>query len=168
MKWRHAENPSAPPKRLKNEGDKKVVLNRVKLEPNEQKVTKRMEKNSIARGFLRLLSGLIFWRDRGEVKFKRGERVRISSYEKIRKTLDTRNCYEGLFFMESMAKFCGGDYEVLREVKWVYDESSKKMLNCKDIVVLKDLVCDGKGILGENDCDRSCLYFWKTVWLEKQ
>jgi hypothetical protein len=68
--------------------------------------------------------------------------------------------------MESMAKFCGRDYEVLREVKWLYDENSMKMLRCRDIVVLKDLICDGKGLLGEKDCDRSCLYFWKTKWLE--
>jgi hypothetical protein len=120
------------------------------------------------RKFLKLLSNLIFWKSKGKVKFNRGERVRISSYEKIKETLDERNCYEGLIFMESMAKFCGGDYEVLREVKWLYDEYSKKMLRCKDIVVLKDLVCGGKGILDGKDCDRSCPYFWKTTWLEKE
>jgi hypothetical protein len=120
------------------------------------------------RKFLKLLSNLIFWKSKGKVKFNRGERVRISSYEKIKETLDERNCYEGLIFMGSMAKFCGGDYEVLREVKWLYDEYSKKMLRCKDIVVLKDLVCGGKGILDGKDCDRSCPYFWKTTWLEKE
>jgi hypothetical protein len=119
------------------------------------------------RSFVKLLSELIFWRKKGRVTFKRGERVRISSYEKIRGTLDERDRYENLIFMEGMAKFCGGDHEVLREVKWLYDESSNKMLRCRDIVVLKDLVCDGKGILGGKDCDRSCLYFWKTAWLEK-
>jgi hypothetical protein len=69
--------------------------------------------------------------------------------------------------MESMAKFCGRDYEVLKEVKWLYDEYSMKLLRCKDIVVLKDLICDGKEILGGRDCDRSCPYFWKKAWLEK-
>jgi hypothetical protein len=120
------------------------------------------------RKVLKLLSNLIFWKSNGKVRFRPGEQVRISSYEKIKETLGERDCYEGLIFMESMAKFCGGDYEVLREVKWLYDEYSKKMLRCKDIVVLKDLVCDGKGILGGKDCDRSCLYFWKTKWLEKK
>jgi len=119
------------------------------------------------RKVLKLLSKLIFWKGKEGVKFRRGERVRISSYEKIKETLDERGRDENLIFMESMVKFCGGDYEVLREVKWLYDEYSKKMLRCKDIVVLKDLVCDGKGILGGKDCDRSCLYFWKTKWLEK-
>jgi len=113
------------------------------------------------------LSDLRFWKNKGKAKFKPGKRVRISSYEKIKQTLDERNCYEGLIFMESMAKFCGRIYEVLREVKWLYDERSMKMLRCKDIVVLKDLVCDGKGILDGKDCDRSCLYFWKKTWLEK-
>jgi hypothetical protein len=117
---------------------------------------------------LKLLSNLIFWKSDRKVRFKPGEQVRISSYQKIRETLDERNCYESLIFMESMAKYCGGDYEVLREVKWFYDEYSKKMLRCKDIVVLKDLVCDGEGILDGKDCDRSCLYFWKTKWLEKK
>jgi hypothetical protein len=120
------------------------------------------------RKLLMLLSNLISWKNSGGVRFKQGERVRISSYEKIRETLDEKNCYENLIFMDSMAKFCGGDYEVLKEVKWLYDEYSKKMLRCKDIVVLKDLVCDGKGILDGKDCDRSCPYFWKTGWLEKK
>jgi hypothetical protein len=120
------------------------------------------------RNLLKLLINLIFLKNKGEVKFKPGERIRISFYEKIKETLDESNCYENLIFMESMAKYCGGNYEVLREVNWLYDEYSKKMLRCKDIVVLKDLVCDGKGILDGKDCDRSCLYFWKTKWLEKE
>jgi hypothetical protein len=66
-----------------------------------------------------------------------------------------------------MAKFCGRDYEVLREMKWFYDEYTMKMRRCKDIVVLKDLICDGKGILGGRDCDRSCPYLWKKTWLER-
>jgi len=124
-------------------------------------------RNFTMRNLLRSLSNLILWKNKGIAKFRPGERVRISSYEKIMQTLDKRNRYEGLVFMESMAKFCGGIYEVLREVKWLYDERSMKMLRCKDIVVLKDLVCDGKAIIDGKDCDRSCLYFWKKIWLEK-
>jgi hypothetical protein len=120
------------------------------------------------RDILKLLSNLIFWKSSRKVRFKKGERVQISSYEKIKETLDEKNCYEGLIFMDSMAKFCDGDYEVLRKVKWCYDEHSKKMLRCKNIVVLKDLVCDGKGILDGKDCDRSCLFFWKEAWLKKE
>ena len=116
--------------------------------------------------FFRALSSLLFWKNKGTT-FKRGERVRISSYEKIKETLDEKSSYEGLLFTESMAEFCGKDYEVLKEVKWLYDEYSMKMLRGKDIVVLKDLICDGKGILGGRDCDRSCPYLWKKRWLEK-
>ena len=102
------------------------------------------------------------------MKFKRRDRVRISSYEKIKGTLDERNCYGNVLFMDSMAKFCGGSYEVLREVKWLYDEYTKKMLRAKGIVVLKEVICDGKEMLDGKDCDRSCLYLWKTEWLEKE
>jgi hypothetical protein len=116
---------------------------------------------------LKILSKLIFWKDNGRLKMKPGEQVQILPYERIAETLDERKRYENLLFMEGMAKFCGGDYEVLREVKWLYDEDSEKMLRCKDIVVLKGLVCDGKGVLEGRDCDRSCLYFWKTAWLKR-
>jgi len=101
------------------------------------------------------------------VKFRRGEQVRIMSYEKIRETLDEGNCHENLLFMENMAKFCGGKYEILKEVKWLYDEYHKTMRRAKNIVVLKDLVCDGRGVLDGKDCDRCCLLLWKTAWLEK-
>jgi len=119
------------------------------------------------RKLLTLLGDLTFRRKNGRAQFKSGERVQILSYEKIKQTLDERNCCEGLVFMKSMAEFCGRDYEVLREVKWLYDERSMKMIRCKDVFVLKDLVCDGKGILDGKDCDRSCLYFWKNTWLER-
>ncbi len=118
-------------------------------------------------GFLELFSGVIFWRGRGKGRMRRGERVRILPYEKIRERLDGRGGCEGLMFMDSMVGFCGGEYEVLKEVKWVYDESSMKMLKCEDIVVLKGLICDGKGMLDGRDCDRSCPYFWKKAWLER-
>ena len=117
--------------------------------------------------FLKTLNGFLFWKNKGKTTFRPGDRVRILPYEKIKETLDENNCCEGLFFMNSMAKFCGGDYKVLREVKWLYEEHSMKMLRCKDIVVLKDIVCDGKRILGGRDCDRSCAHFWKKTWLEK-
>ena len=116
---------------------------------------------------MRLLSKLTLWKDKGRLKFRRGERVRVLPYERIIETLDESKCYDNLLFMEGMGKFCGGDYEVLREVKWLYDEDSEKMLRCKDVVVLKGLVCDGKGVLDGKECDRSCLYFWKTAWLKR-
>jgi hypothetical protein len=100
-------------------------------------------------------------------KFRPGEQVRIASLGKIKKTLDRKDQLEGLLFMESMAEFCGGEYEVLREVKWFFDEANKKMRKCKGILVLKDLVCRGKGILDGEDCSRCCPYLWNTIWLEK-
>jgi hypothetical protein len=119
------------------------------------------------RWILKLFSKLTLGKDKERMKFRPGDRVRILPYERIAETLDERKCYDSLLFMEGMAEFCGGDYEVLREVKWLYDEESEKMLRCKDIVVLKGLVCEGKGVLDGKNCDRSCLYFWKTAWLKK-
>jgi hypothetical protein len=101
-------------------------------------------------------------------KLKAGNLVRIASYEKIKETLDTNNCCDGLLFMENMSQFCSKEYQILETVKWVCDEYSKKMLRCRDVFVLKDVICDGKGMLEDKDCDRSCHYFWKGAWLEEK
>jgi hypothetical protein len=100
-------------------------------------------------------------------KYKIGERVRIAQYEKIKQTLDTSNCLEGLLFMDGMREICGQEFEISQNVKWVYDECSRKMLKCKGIIALKNVTCDGKEMLGDRDCDRCCTYFWKQDWLEK-
>ena len=99
--------------------------------------------------------------------FTSGESVRIAQYDKIKETLDTDNCLEGLLFMENMARFCGNEFEILQKVNWIYDESTQRMLKCKDIYVLRGVLCDGKGMLGEANCDRCCTLMWKGAWLEK-
>jgi hypothetical protein len=98
---------------------------------------------------------------------KTGDWIRIRPYEKIRSMLDKNNSHDGLLFMGKMAQYCGTKGQVLRRVNWVYDECSRKMLKCKGIVVLKNLVCDGKRMLGDRECGRCCSYFWKEEWLEK-
>jgi hypothetical protein len=100
-------------------------------------------------------------------KFKTGETVRIAQYEIISGTLDTNSCLDGLLFMDGMRKLCGQEFEISQNVKWVYDESRKKMLKCSDIYTLKGAFCDGIGMLGESNCDRCCTYLWKGAWLEK-
>jgi hypothetical protein len=99
--------------------------------------------------------------------FTTGEKVRVAEYHKIKETLDANGCLEGLLFMENMRKLCGREFEISRKVKWVYDESSKKMLKCVDIYALRGAFCDGVGMLGGRNCDRCCTYLWKRAWLER-
>ncbi len=96
-----------------------------------------------------------------------GDIVTVLPYEEIRQTLDQHNCCDGLLFMPNMRQYCDRQLEVLKPVKWVYDEKYREMLSCEDIVVLSGATCDGKGMLQGMDCDRRCTLFWKTAWLRK-
>jgi len=101
-------------------------------------------------------------------RFKAGDAVSILPYEQIQHTLDDDNCCDGLIFMNNMKRFCNRDYTVLKQVKWIYEEKYEKMQSCKDVVVLDGPVCDGKGMLDGQDCDRCCTLLWKTSWLKKR
>ncbi len=96
-----------------------------------------------------------------------GDVVTVLSYGEILRTLDEHNCCEGLLFMPNMRQYCTRQFKVLKRVKWIYNEKYRKILSCKDIVVLSGAICDGKGMLPGIDCDRMCTLFWKTAWLKK-
>ncbi len=113
-----------------------------------------------------LSSGCALPKRYGSANVRPGDTVTILPYDEILRTLDTDNCCDGLLFMENMRRYCGRDYKVLKKVKWVYDEKYRKMLSCRDVVVLSGPVCDGKGMLSGKDCDRCCTLLWKTSWLK--
>lgn len=94
-----------------------------------------------------------------------GDMVEILPYQDIQKTLDEHNCLDGLVFMNNMKQFCNKHYRVLKHVKRIYDEKTRKIQYCADIVALDGLVCEGKGMLDGKDCDRCCTLLWKTAWL---
>ena len=120
---------------------------------------------------MKFLTGLLscihtLFRGDGKPHVKTGDVVSVLSHDEILQTLDENNCCEGLVFMQNMKQFCGRDYQVLKQVKWIYDEKCKKMQYCKDVVALDGPVCEGKGMLRGRDCDRCCTLLWKTAWLK--
>lgn len=98
-----------------------------------------------------------------------GEKVRVKSLDQIRKTLDDNGKFQGLAFTPAQKKYCGGAYIVLKRLERAFNEGTWKMFRMKDTVLLKDVVCDGKGGPGYewNGCDRHCLLWWKEIWLER-
>jgi len=99
------------------------------------------------------------------LNLKTGDKVRVRSKKEIDSTLDAWKKYQGCSFMDEMWKFCGKDYTVLKKVNRILDERDMKMKRCKNMVILKDLICHGSWPF--NNCDRSCFFFWKEIWLEK-
>jgi len=96
-----------------------------------------------------------------------GDLVRVRSEEDIISSLNSNGFNGGCKFTEPMAQFCGKELRVLKQVNRYYDEGNDKMLACKDIVLLEGAYCDGSGYHGNDTCDRMCLFFWRTDWLER-
>ncbi|MBN2171661.1 MAG: hypothetical protein JW819_10125 [Candidatus Krumholzibacteriota bacterium] len=99
---------------------------------------------------------------------KAGERVRVRSLAEIQATLDEKNRLGGLDFMPAMAAFCGRSVHVLKPVRLVYDECGKVMRKVRNCVILEGVICDGSDQWHKEGCDRSCFYFWKEQWLERE
>ena len=102
------------------------------------------------------------------VSLKAGERVRVRPLAEIEATLDDQDCLGGLSFMPAMADFCGGSYRVFKSVHLVYDECGKVMRKVRHCVILEGVICDGSRQWHKEGCDRSCFYFWKEQWLERE
>ena len=97
--------------------------------------------------------------------FSPGDLVRIRPREEIEKTLDGWNRYKGCRFMEEMWGHCGGTFRVFKRVNRMLNEQTMAMVKTKNMYLLEGLICHGSWPFRE--CDRSCFYFWKSVWLEK-
>jgi hypothetical protein len=98
---------------------------------------------------------------------KPGDEVYILPMSEIRKMLDDKRRTEGLAFMDGMEKYCDMKAKVYKKVNYLYDESKRKMVKCKNMVILEGLICDGKMTYAEEGCDKSCFFFWKESWLKK-
>ena len=98
--------------------------------------------------------------------FQPGERVRIKSKEKIQQTLDNWNELKGCGFMEEMWPYCGTEQKILKRAERFFDERDYRLKKVRGIYLLEGLMCQGTRDLGP--CDRSCFFFWREEWLEKE
>lgn len=94
-----------------------------------------------------------------------GDIVKVRSEQEIRNTLDKRMKCKGLRFMPEMTKYCGQQFKVLKRVKKVMIESTGESRDIKSrIYLLEGAYCNGEF---HQQCDRSCLLFWRDDWFEK-
>jgi hypothetical protein len=103
-------------------------------------------------------------------KFDAGQIVKVLPKEQIGKTLDSQNMLDGCLFMHQMWQYCGQTFKIKIFVKNIYFE---KMLTPQVPIYilqgfnnLKDLRCEGKVPLVEEQCGRSCNLVWHQQWLE--
>ena len=91
-----------------------------------------------------------------------GEKVRIRSAKDILSTLDGKGTLGGVPFMPEMLALCGEERVVAHHAHKFCIENGD-MGEFDDVVFLDDVRCDGSAHRG---CQRECLLFWKTAWLE--
>jgi hypothetical protein len=91
-----------------------------------------------------------------------GDLVRVKSLAAIKATLDANGALEALPFMPEMAQHAGKVFRVgrLADKTCVEGFGLRAM---KDAVFLEELRCDGAA---HDGCQRGCMIFWKTAWLE--
>ena len=96
---------------------------------------------------------------------KAGDKVRVLSLDEIEATLDENRRTKGCGFMGIQVKYCGSVQRVFKSMERFVDERDFNVKNCKGMVLLEGVMCEGNEIFGR--CDRSCLIFWREEWLEK-
>lgn len=98
---------------------------------------------------------------------REGDLVEVLSLAEILQTLDEKGRCGGLEFMAGMDRFAGQNFTVLKNVRTIFDERAWKMVRVKNTVILKEVICDGRGMFDKEGCDRCCYFFWKERWLRK-
>ncbi|HYK92058.1 MAG TPA: hypothetical protein VE398_25060 [Acidobacteriota bacterium] len=100
------------------------------------------------------------------MKLQPGEWVRIRSEQEIKDTLDANGKNRGLAFTVEMLPFCGLTYRVLRRLDRMIQESTRKVIDLDDTVILEGVTCDGCHIL-RGGCPRDNYHFWREIWLNR-
>lgn len=95
---------------------------------------------------------------------KAGDWVRVRSREEIEKTLDSRGECLGCLHMSEMWQYCGTIQRVLKPVQRYLDECDYKIRQCRGVVLLDGIICQGSAF--PEGCDCSCPIFWREEWLE--
>jgi hypothetical protein len=96
---------------------------------------------------------------------KAGDMVRVRSREEILETLGSWGDFKGCAFMPEMWSYCGTSQRVLKPVRRFVDERDYQVKQCKGLIILDGVMCQGTATFGQ--CDRSCFYFWREEWLTK-
>jgi len=99
------------------------------------------------------------------IMLKAGDSVRIKSRGEIQATLNQWNQLKGCSFMEEMWPYCGTEQRILKRVEKFLDERDYLLKKCRGIVILDGVFCEGTRDFGA--CDRTCFFFWREEWLEK-
>ncbi len=93
-----------------------------------------------------------------------GELVQVKSREQIAATLDRRGRNRGLGFTQEMLSCCDKRYRVLKRMDRMIVETTGKMKEMADTVLLEGAICDG---CAHFNCHRGCRSLWKEIWLER-
>ena len=104
-----------------------------------------------------------------ETKLRTGDWVQVRTPDEIAQTLDTDGSLDGLPFMPEMLQYCGRRIRVLRRaekscVEFAGGSYKIREFRRNDVVLLEGLRCSGANHGG---CQRACMLFWKTAWLQK-
>lgn len=97
---------------------------------------------------------------------REGDRVRVRPQEQIERTLDETGRLKGCAWLPPMLHWCNKELRVKKVVRQFFDERRWRMLRCHNIVLLEGTHCDGSGHPDTSGCDRMCLFFWRTEWLQ--
>src|SRR6476660_8245578 len=102
-------------------------------------------------------------------QLKTGDWVQVRNPAEIAQTLDAHGTLDGLPFMPEMIGYCGRRFRVLRRAEKSCVEIPGGRYKIRefrqnDVVVLDGLRCSGAN---HDACQRACLLFWKTAWLNK-
>lgn len=106
-------------------------------------------------------------RSRSGGRLEKGDLVVVLAIEEIRETLDQMGKHDGLKFLRPMERYCGETHRVMKRVKYILDDRTHVVRKTRGVVLLDGVICDGQGIYGREDCDRSCFFFWKEAWLRR-
>ncbi len=95
-----------------------------------------------------------------------GSVVYVRPLEQILATLNQEGMLDGLPFMTEMLGYCGQRCRVASRVEATCVlGSGLRRFGLDDVVTLEGVRCDGQA---HEDCQVSCLIFWKEAWLSRQ
>lgn len=98
------------------------------------------------------------------LKIQPGDVVEVKKKEEISATLDFKGKNRGLLFHKELLRYCGGKYRILKKIDSMINESTGKIMQLKNTVILEGVTCDGKF---HGNCQRTCYCLWREIWLKK-